>query len=91
MIGRDGLHPPYAAFVSTGAARATQMVEVLRHAAGQDDMPVTPAPRTSGWLTPTLVPCAALSLPGAAPPRAARQECPALASCWHRSSRGVMT
>jgi hypothetical protein len=22
MIGRDGLHPPYAAFVSTGAARA---------------------------------------------------------------------
>jgi hypothetical protein len=37
MIGRDGLHPPYAAFVSTGAARATQMLEILRHAAGQDD------------------------------------------------------
>jgi hypothetical protein len=31
MIGRDRLHPPYAAFVSTGAARATQ---ILRHAAG---------------------------------------------------------
>jgi hypothetical protein len=27
-IGRDGLHPPYAAFVSTGAARATQMLAV---------------------------------------------------------------
>jgi hypothetical protein len=36
-IGRDRLHPPYAMFVSTGAARATQMLEILRHAAGQDD------------------------------------------------------
>ena len=43
MIGRDGLHPPYAAFVSTGAARATQMLEILRHAAGQDDTPITVA------------------------------------------------
>jgi phosphohistidine phosphatase SixA len=42
MIGRDGLHPPYAAFVSTGAARATQMLEILRHAAGQDETPITP-------------------------------------------------
>src|SRR5215211_5806292 len=42
-IGRDRLHPPYAAFVSTGAARATQMLEILRHAAGQDDMPITVA------------------------------------------------
>jgi phosphohistidine phosphatase SixA len=40
-IGRDGLHPPYAAFVSTGAARATQMLEILRRAAGQDDVPIT--------------------------------------------------
>jgi len=40
-IGRDRLHPPYAAFVSTGAARATQMLEILRHAAGQDRTPVT--------------------------------------------------
>jgi phosphohistidine phosphatase SixA len=40
-IGRDRLHPPYAAFVSTGAARATQMLEILRHAAGQDDVPIT--------------------------------------------------
>jgi broad specificity phosphatase PhoE len=36
-IGRDLLHPPYAAFVSTGAARATQLLEIVRHAAGQDD------------------------------------------------------
>ena len=43
MIGRGGLHPPYAAFVSAGAARATQMLEILRHAAGQDDTPITAA------------------------------------------------
>ena len=43
MIGRDRLHPPYAAFVSTGAARATQMLEILRRAAGQDDVPITAA------------------------------------------------
>ena len=43
MIGRDRLHPPYAAFVSAGAARATQMLEILRHAAGQDDTPITAA------------------------------------------------
>jgi broad specificity phosphatase PhoE len=43
MIGRGALHPPYAAFVSAGAARATQMLGILRHAAGQDDTPVTAA------------------------------------------------
>jgi phosphohistidine phosphatase SixA len=43
VIGRDRLHPPYAAFVSTGAARATQMLEILRYAAGQDGTPITPA------------------------------------------------
>ena len=43
VIGREGLHPPYAAFVSTAAARATQMLEILRHAAGQDDTPITAA------------------------------------------------
>jgi phosphohistidine phosphatase SixA len=43
MTGRGGLHPPYAAFVSAGAARATQMLEILRHAAGQDDTPITAA------------------------------------------------
>ncbi len=43
MIGRGGLHPPCAAFVSAGAARATQMPGILRHAAGQDDTPVTAA------------------------------------------------
>jgi phosphohistidine phosphatase SixA len=41
-IGRR-LHPPYAAFVSTGAARCTQMLEILRRAAGQDDTPITEA------------------------------------------------
>ncbi len=29
-IGRDLLRPPYTAFLSTGAARATQMAEILR-------------------------------------------------------------
>ena len=36
-IGREALQPPYAAFISSGAARATEMVTILRHAAGQDD------------------------------------------------------
>jgi broad specificity phosphatase PhoE len=42
-IGRSGLHPPYAAFVSTGAARATEMLQILRHAAGQDGVPIMSA------------------------------------------------
>jgi hypothetical protein len=42
-IGRDRLHPPYAAFVSTGAARATQMLKILRLAAGQEDQPIIEA------------------------------------------------
>ena len=42
-IGREGLQPPYAAFISSGAARATQMVTILRHAAGQDDTPISEA------------------------------------------------
>jgi phosphohistidine phosphatase SixA len=41
VIGQQGLHPPYVAYVSTGAERATQMLEILRHAAGQDQLPVT--------------------------------------------------
>jgi hypothetical protein len=40
-IGRDRLSPPYAFFGSTGAHRATEMVEILRHAAGQEDVPVS--------------------------------------------------
>lgn len=40
-VGREGLHPPYAAFVSTGAARATQMLQILRRAAGQEDVAIT--------------------------------------------------
>jgi broad specificity phosphatase PhoE len=40
-LGREGLSPPYSAFVSTGAARATRMLQILRAAAGQEDLPVT--------------------------------------------------
>jgi hypothetical protein len=42
-IGRDRLHPPYAAFVSTGAGRATEMLEILRAATRQEDVPITEA------------------------------------------------
>jgi broad specificity phosphatase PhoE len=42
-IGHEGLQPPYAAFISSGAARATQMVTILRNAAGQDDVPISEA------------------------------------------------
>lgn len=42
-IGRAHLHPPYAAFVSTGAARTTRMATILRHFAGQDDLPIIEA------------------------------------------------
>lgn len=42
-IGRERLQPPYAAFVSSGAARATQMLEILRAAAGQNDIEITDA------------------------------------------------
>ena len=40
-IGRTGLHPPYAVFVSTGADRASEMLRILRRAAGQDELPIT--------------------------------------------------
>ncbi len=43
-IGRERLSPPYAAFVSSGAARATQMLQILRAAAGQDDVAIIEAP-----------------------------------------------
>jgi phosphohistidine phosphatase SixA len=41
-IGQQ-LHPPYAAFVSTGAARCSQMLEILRRAVGQGQTPITQA------------------------------------------------
>ena len=44
QIGQTGLHPPYALFVSTGAARADQMVTILRAAAGQEEVPVRVEP-----------------------------------------------
>ena len=40
-IGRERLTPPYAVFGSSGAGRATEMVEILRRMVGQDDVPVT--------------------------------------------------
>jgi hypothetical protein len=40
-IGRERLSPPYALFGSTGASRATEMVEILRRSVGQEDVPVT--------------------------------------------------
>lgn len=43
-IGRARLTPPYAFFGSSGAHRATEMVEILRRAAGQADVPVTEVP-----------------------------------------------
>jgi hypothetical protein len=43
-IGRERLSPPYAVFGSTGAHRATEMAEILRRAAGQDDVPITEVP-----------------------------------------------
>jgi hypothetical protein len=39
-IGRTRLHPPYAFLASTGAGRALQTAEILRHAAAQDDLPI---------------------------------------------------
>ena len=39
-IGQTGLHPPYALFVSTGAERASEMLRILRRAAGQEDVPI---------------------------------------------------
>ena len=43
-IGRERLTPPYTLFCSTGANRATQMVEILRRVAGQEDVPVLVVP-----------------------------------------------
>ena len=40
-VGRERLTPPYVLFASTGASRATEMVEILRRIAGQEDVPVT--------------------------------------------------
>jgi broad specificity phosphatase PhoE len=44
QIGRAGLRPPYALFVSTGAGRANQMAAILRTAAGQEEAPVRVEP-----------------------------------------------
>lgn len=43
-IGRSELHAPYDLFVTSGAERATQMLEILRAAAGQRDAPIVTEP-----------------------------------------------
>jgi hypothetical protein len=43
-IGRERLKPPYVLFGSTGASRATEMVEIIRRIVGQEDIPVTEIP-----------------------------------------------
>ena len=43
-IGRDRLSPPYAFFGTSGAQRATEMVEILRTAAGQQHGEITVVP-----------------------------------------------
>jgi hypothetical protein len=43
-IGLERLSPPYAFFGSPGAHRATQMVEILRRAARQEEVSVTEVP-----------------------------------------------
>ena len=43
-VGRELLNPPYDAYVSSGAARATQMLEILRRAAGQEEQLITAEP-----------------------------------------------
>jgi hypothetical protein len=40
-IGRTGPNPPYAAFISTGAERSTEMLRILRRSAGPDEIPIT--------------------------------------------------
>jgi len=42
--GRELLTPPYDAYVSSGAARATQMLEILRRMAGQEDQAILAEP-----------------------------------------------
>ena len=39
-LGRDALHPPYSSFVSSGAARATETLVILRKAAHQTEVPI---------------------------------------------------
>ena len=39
-VGRERLTPPYDAYVSSGAVRATQMLQILRRAAGQEDLAI---------------------------------------------------
>ena len=41
VLGSEGLHPPYSSFVSSGAARATEMLDILRRGARQAEVPIT--------------------------------------------------
>ena len=40
-LGREALNPPYSSFVSSGAARATETLDILRRAAHQTEVPIT--------------------------------------------------
>ena len=40
-LGRDAVSPPYSAFVSSGAAWATEVLTILRRAADQTEVPIT--------------------------------------------------
>jgi len=40
-IGRDALRPPYSSFVSSGAARATEVITIFRRATDQTEVPIT--------------------------------------------------
>jgi hypothetical protein len=43
-LGREALNPPYSSLVSSGAARATETLDILRRAAHQTEVPITEEP-----------------------------------------------
>ena len=43
-LGREALNPPYSSFVSSGIARATETLDILRRAAHQTEVPITEEP-----------------------------------------------
>jgi phosphohistidine phosphatase SixA len=40
-LGRDALNPPYSSFVSSGAARATEVITIFRRSTDQTEVPIT--------------------------------------------------
>ena len=43
-LGREALNPPYSSFVSSGIARATETLDILRRAAHHTEVPITEEP-----------------------------------------------